>query len=219
MAQGVKNLLVIWRYRRRRFDSWVGKIPWRRKIATHSSILAWKVPWTESWWAIVQGVAKSWTEQLSTGKHRQAQASVCQAFPVSVPYFARGVVAWNRWYGCCLYRFLFHLLKGREVAQSCPTLCDPMDCSPPGSSIHGILQARVLEWVSISFSISPPSARVSLILGSSRFPTTHCLPASFPLSLATSLLSFFSSFTEAESSKLWMQVNKRQWIYEVLNEM
>ena len=34
----------------------------------------------------------------------------------------------------------------------CPTLCDPMDCSPPGSSIHGILQARVLEWIAISFS-------------------------------------------------------------------
>ena len=38
------------------------------------------------------------------------------------------------------------------VAQSCPTLCDPMDCSPPGSSVHGILQARILEWVAISFS-------------------------------------------------------------------
>ena len=39
-----------------------------------------------------------------------------------------------------------------EVAQSCPTLCYPMGCSPPGSSIHGILQARILEWVAISFS-------------------------------------------------------------------
>ena len=39
-----------------------------------------------------------------------------------------------------------------EVAQLCPTLCDPMDCSPPGSSIHGILHARILEWVAISFS-------------------------------------------------------------------
>ena len=38
------------------------------------------------------------------------------------------------------------------VAQSCPTLCDPMDCSPPGSSVHGILQARTLEWVAIPFS-------------------------------------------------------------------
>ena len=36
--------------------------------------------------------------------------------------------------------------------QSCPTLCDPMDSSPPGSSVPGILQARVLEWVAISFS-------------------------------------------------------------------
>ena len=39
-----------------------------------------------------------------------------------------------------------------EVAQSCPTLSDPMDCSPPGSSVHGIFQARVLEWVASAFS-------------------------------------------------------------------
>ena len=39
-----------------------------------------------------------------------------------------------------------------EVAQSCLTLSDPMDCSPPGFSIHGIFQARVLEWVAIAFS-------------------------------------------------------------------
>ena len=38
------------------------------------------------------------------------------------------------------------------IAQSCLTLCDPMDCSPPGSSVHGILQARIQEWVAISFS-------------------------------------------------------------------
>ena len=41
-----------------------------------------------------------------------------------------------------------------EVTQSCPTLSDPMDCSLPGSSIHGIFQARVLEWVAIAFSNS-----------------------------------------------------------------
>ena len=39
-----------------------------------------------------------------------------------------------------------------EVTQSCLTLCHPMDCSPPGSSVHGILQGRTLEWVAISFS-------------------------------------------------------------------
>ena len=38
------------------------------------------------------------------------------------------------------------------VAQACPTLCDPMDCRPPGSSVYGILQARILEWVAIPFS-------------------------------------------------------------------
>ena len=38
------------------------------------------------------------------------------------------------------------------VAQSCLTVCDPMDGSPPGSSVHGILQARILEWVAIPFS-------------------------------------------------------------------
>ena len=38
------------------------------------------------------------------------------------------------------------------VAQLCPILCDPMDCSPPGSSVHGIHQARILEWVAMPFS-------------------------------------------------------------------
>ena len=41
--------------------------------------------------------------------------------------------------------------KWSKVSQSCLTLCDPVDCSPPGSSVHGILQARILEWIAISF--------------------------------------------------------------------
>ena len=51
------------------------------------------------------------------------------------------------------FRFLLQCMKvrsEREVAQPCPTLSDPMDCSPPGSSIHGIFQARVLEWGAIA---------------------------------------------------------------------
>ena len=47
---------------------------------------------------------------------------------------------------------LVPIWKWSEVAQSFPALCDPMDCSLPGSSIHGIFQAKVLEWVAISFS-------------------------------------------------------------------
>ena len=51
--------------------------------------------------------------------------------------------------------FLLQLMKVKsesEVSQSCPILSNAMDCSPPGSSIHRILQARVLEWVAIAFS-------------------------------------------------------------------
>ena len=43
--------------------------------------------------------------------------------------------------------------REREVAQSCPTLCDPMDCSLQGSSVHGVFQARVLEWVAMQYII------------------------------------------------------------------
>ena len=58
----------------------------------------------------------------------------------------------NTGVGC---HFLLQCMKVKsesEVAQLCPTLSDPMDCSPPGSPIPGILQARVLEWVAIAFS-------------------------------------------------------------------
>ena len=62
--------------------------------------------------------------------------------------------------GC---HFLLQSMKVKsesEVAQSCPTLSDPMDCSLPGSSVHGIFQARVLEWGAIAFSkpIMPTSS-------------------------------------------------------------
>ena len=57
----------------------------------------------------------------------------------------------NTGVGC---HFLLQCMKVKsesEVAQSCPTLCDPMDCSLPGSSVHGSFQARVLEWGAIAF--------------------------------------------------------------------
>ena len=64
----------------------------------------------------------------------------------------------NTGVGC---HFLLQCMKVKsqsEVAQSCPTLLDPMDCSLPGSSVHGIFQGRVPEWVAIAFSDSEPSA-------------------------------------------------------------
>ena len=62
----------------------------------------------------------------------------------------------NTGVGC---HFLLQCMKVKsesDVAQSCPTLSDPMDCSLPGSSVHGIFQARVLEWVAIAFSVGLP---------------------------------------------------------------
>ena len=52
-----------------------------------------------------------------------------------------------------------------EVAQLCPTLSDPMDCSPPGSSVHGIFQARVLDWGASAFSdLSTPEPQIHDVL-------------------------------------------------------
>ena len=78
--------------------------------------------------------------------------------------FSRGL-SWLRdwtWVSCIAGRrftlwatrepYTLFSLKKSEVTQSCLTLCDPMDCSLPGSSVHGIFQARVLDWVAISFS-------------------------------------------------------------------
>ena len=66
------------------------------------------------------------------------------------------------------WHFLLQCVKVKsesEVAQSCLTLSDPMDCSTPGSSVHGIFQARVLEWGAIAFSDN--DAYMSLYIGQS----------------------------------------------------
>ena len=49
-----------------------------------------------------------------------------------------------------------------RVAQLCPTLCNLMDCSPPGSSVYGVLQARILEWVAIPFSSDLPNLGIKM---------------------------------------------------------
>ena len=79
----------------------------------------------------------------SVRPHRRQPTRLC------CPWDAPGK---NTGVGC---HFLLQCMKVKsesEVAQSCPTLCDPMDCSPPGSSVHGVFQAKVLEWGAITFS-------------------------------------------------------------------
>ena len=88
--------------------------------------------------------------------------------------------------GCHFLLQCMKVISEREVAQSCPTLSDSMDCSLPGSSIHGICQARVLEWVAIAFSmlmlVSPfvplsPSLLCLLLQVHSLHLSLHSFPA------------------------------------------
>ena len=82
--------------------------PLDKEMSTHSSILAWEIPWTEE--------------------------------PAGLPSMGLQRVGHNL------------VTAAAKSLQSCPTLCDPTDGSPPGSPVPGILQARTLQWVAISFS-------------------------------------------------------------------
>ena len=79
----------------------------------------------------IEGVLNSSRAQMSNSKPHTSALS-------QLPYKQRGVSVHTKSF------------------QMCPTLCDPMDCSPPGSSVHGILQARILEGVATSFSRGSP---------------------------------------------------------------
>ena len=72
-----------------------------------------------------------------------------------------------------------------EVAQSCQTLCDPMDCSLPGSSVHGIFQARVLEWVAIAFSRDLPNLCQTFVI-------SPFLPPLFPFPFVVVVVQLLS---------------------------
>ena len=82
-----------------------------------------------------------------------------------------------------------------EVAQSCPTLFDLVDCSPPGSSVHGILQARILKWVAISFSRGSSWPR-------DRTQVSHISGGCFNLWATWEALSMYAAAT-AKSLQSW----------------
>ena len=102
-------------------ETWVWSLGWEdlleKEMATHSSTLAWKIPWTGEPGRLqsmgLQRVGHNWATSLSFTKCTAAAA---------------------------------------KSLQSCPTLCDPMDCNLPGSPVYGIFQAIVLECIAISFS-------------------------------------------------------------------
>ena len=118
--------------------------------------------------------------------------------------------SWTSWSFCSSTLSTTH---PSEVTQLCPTLCDPVDCSLPGSSIHGIFQARMLEWVAIAFSrrSSRPRDwnRVSRILGR-RFTiwATREVPKIKGITTKTSNKLFWELSTLRSQKSHWVSLEK-----------
>ena len=106
---------------------WVQTLGWedplQEGLATHSTIVAWRVPWTEDpcLFTLLNRRFSKTSRQIREITYESMHVCVCGGG--------------------------MHVL----VTQSCPTLCYSTDCSQPGSSVHGILQARILEWVAVPF--------------------------------------------------------------------
>ena len=116
----------------------------------YSGLMSFRMDWLDL--LAVRGTLKSLLQ------HHSSKASIlwCSAFFIvqhSHPHITAGkTIALTRWtFVGKVVSLLFNMLLAKSL-QLCPTLCDPIDGSPPGSPIPGILQARTLEWVSISFS-------------------------------------------------------------------
>ena len=153
-----------------------------KEMATHSSILAWRIPRTEEhvrlqsmgsqsrtwlsnftyftywmalWFAPLSSVweRSSWSEPLLLLLSHFSCDSVwphgLQPTRLLYPWDSPGK---NTGVGCYFLLQCMKVESESEVTQSCPTLSNPMDCSLPGSSIHGIFQSTVLEWGAIAFS-------------------------------------------------------------------
>ena len=91
----------------------------------------------------------------AAAKPLQSCPTLCDPIDSSPPGSpSLGFSRQEHWRGCHFPLQCMKVKSESEVAQSCQTLSDPMDCNPSGSSIHGIFQARVLEWGAIAFSES-----------------------------------------------------------------
>ena len=125
VAQMVKNLPAMWKTQR--FDPWVGKIPWRREWLPTPVFSTGEFCGQRS------------LVGYSPWSHKESDTTKQHSILTSSFRPSRDLKG-------------FILTAAAKSLQSCPTLCDPIDGSPPGSLVPGILQARTLEWVAISFS-------------------------------------------------------------------
>ena len=116
----------------------------------HPGLIFLRMDWLDL--LAVQGTLKSLLQYHSL-KASILRGSVFFIVQLSHPYMTTGkmIALTRRTFVDKVMSLLFNMLSAKSL-QSCPTLCDPIDGSPPGSPIPGILQARTLEWVAISFS-------------------------------------------------------------------
>ena len=128
------------------------EVPLEKGMVNHSGILSWEILWTEEPVGLPSHVAESdkLLLLLSLFSHVWFLATpwtVAHQAPLSLGFSRQ-----EHWSGLPFPSPMHESESEIDVAQSCPTLSDPMDCRLPGSSVHGIFQARVLEWVAIAFS-------------------------------------------------------------------
>ena len=140
------------------FNPWVGKIPWRReRLLKTYSFLSPQVPipaillkFIFFYWRIITillYLTVCWT-QCSQGMSREAGRRCKGHRNCRHASLAHG------WCSSSSTQRNSAAAAAAKLLQLCPTLCNPIDSSPPGSAVPGILQARTLEWVAISFSIA-----------------------------------------------------------------
>ena len=107
-----------------------------KEMATHSSVLAWRIPGTGE----PGGLPSMASHRVGHNKRLSSSSSSCRSSEIT-------------WVESVINTAVIpQTIAAAKSLQSCPTLCDPRDGSPPGSPVPGILQARTLEWVAISFS-------------------------------------------------------------------
>ena len=119
----------------------------------------------------------------------------------------------NTGVGCHLLLQCIKVKSESEVIQSCLTLLDPMDCSPPGSSAHGIFQARVLEWGAIDFSESGLMTPICLALAAC-WALRQVLYVQFSQKVEGRVMStahFTDKETEAQSRQITWRKSHSQW--------
>ena len=114
------------------------------------------------------------------------------------------LIGGKRFWGCCTLCF---------VAQLCPTLCDPVDCRPPGSSVHGTLQARALEWVAMppSRGSSQPRDRTQVSHRIWQEDPLPSEPPGMPVNIGVGVLSLLQGMFPTQGSEVGSALGSPAW--------